>query len=103
MGFLGDLLKWFGDLAVAAFVAAWDFFTDLLIGAFDLLLQAVAGLIALIPVPSFMSTGLSPLFSALGNDMLYVVGAAGVTSALGVVAAGYAFRFARKLVTLFQW
>ncbi|MDL2337076.1 MAG: hypothetical protein QFE16_04465 [Pseudomonadota bacterium] len=100
---LATITAWFAALAVAVFIALWDFVTDICIGVFDLFLSALATLIAAVPLPDFVTTGLSGMFAGLGNDILFIVSHSGLAAALALIGTGFAFRLTRKIFTLFQW
>lgn len=100
---LTELTAWLKNLVIAIFTALWDFVTDVLIGLFDLVVSAFAAVVAAIPVPDWMAGGLQALWVQLDGGVIYFVTAMGVPQALGVIGAGFAFRFARKVATLFQW
>lgn len=100
---IATITGWLKSLFIAMFAALWDFVTDVLIGLFDLVVSAFAALVAAIPVPDWMSGGLQMLWQQLDGGVLYLVTAAGVPQALGIIGAGFAFRFGRKILTLFQW
>lgn len=95
---------WLLSLFVKVFAAVWDLFTDLLINALDLFLQALAGLIVAIPAPAFLSSyKLQSLFSGFTSDILYFVGVFRITEGIALLGLAFAFRMSRKILTLFQW
>ena len=100
---LSELTEWLKALAVAVFQAAWDFLTDVFIGLFGLVVDGIMALVTAIPVPDWMSQGLGSIWSRLDPGVIWLLTACGVPAALGIIAAGFAFRLARKVLTLFQW
>lgn len=98
-----DFAKWLFDLIKAIFKTAWDFIIDLLVEGVDLILQAVAGIIAAIPVPSFISSGLGPLLGSIPSDVWFFAGHFRLTECFAVLGLGATFRLTRKVATLFQW
>lgn len=100
---LAEFTQWLLGLVKELFASLWSFITDAFIALVDLLVGALVGLASLIPVPSFMQGGLAQLFGSLDSPILYVVTAAGIPQALAIIGAGYGFRLARKVATLFQW
>lgn len=100
---LKDFTDWLAALIKAAFVAAWDFIKDALIAFFGLVVDAFVAIVTAIPVPDFLSSGLSSVWSTMDPGVIYVVSQCGVPVALGIIGAGYAFRLVRKFATLFQW
>lgn len=98
-----EFSKWLLDLIKSIFKVAWDFVLDLLIQGFELILQAVAAIIAAIPVPSFITNGLGPLLSSIPGDVWFFAGHFRLTECFAVLGLGATFRLTRKIATLFQW
>lgn len=99
----GDITSWLLSLVRMVFRDLWDFVQDSLIELLDLFLKALVLVVGSIPVPSFVQGGLGSLFGGLDPHILYFVTMFGVPQALGLFGAAFAFRLARKVVTLFQW
>lgn len=100
---LAQFTNWLLGLVKSFFSALWTFVVDAFIGLADLVVSAFVSLIALIPVPSFMSMGLQSFYGQLDPGILYLLSASGLPGALAVIGLGYSFRLVRKIVTLFQW
>lgn len=100
---LQQFTDWLWLVVVKVFTSLWDFVADAFLNILDLLVSAFAGLIASIPVPSWMSGGLGSVWGGLDGGILYIVTQCGIPAALAIVGAGYTFRFLRKAFTLFQW
>lgn len=100
---LGEITGWLWDLVVKLFDAVWSFAKDIAVEVFDLLVSAFVALIAAIPVPVWMTDGLGSFWGGMDSGVIYLLSQAGVPEALALIGGGYAFRFARKVVTLFQW
>lgn len=100
---LHDITQWFGDLFKGAFVAIFLLLQDIAVSVFTAFLDAMGTLLAAIPVPDFMSGGLSAFWVNLPGGILYILTATGAPQALAIIGAGFAFRLTRKLFTLFQW
>lgn len=98
-----EITNWLWDLVVKLFDAVWSFIKDIAVEVFDLLVSAFVALIAAIPVPGWMSGGLGSFWGGMDSGVVYLVSQAGVPEALALIGGGYAFRFARKVATLFQW
>lgn len=98
-----EITNWLWDLVVKLFGALWSFIKDIAVEIFDLLVSAFVVLVAAIPVPDWMSSGLGSFWGGMDSGVVYLVSQAGVPEALALIGGGYAFRFARKVVTLFQW
>jgi hypothetical protein len=100
---LDNILAWCKALYVAVFGALGDMLVDLAIKVLDLFLVAVAGLVAAIPVPGFLTSGLQSLVSGLPDVVLWAMGALGLPQCLALLGSGVVFRLTRKLFTLGQW
>ena len=102
---LAKITAWFLELFTAVFTALVTFIHDAALWLFDLLLIAVAGIVAAIPVPTFLSVGidLTSLFATFPPFALYLLHLLNIPQCIGVLTAGIAFRLVRKLVTLGQW
>ena len=101
---LSALAKWLNDAFVAVFVALWQITEDLMIDGLDLFLQGVSAVLSALPTPTFLNgVSLQSLFGQLGSDMLFFFGQFRIGDAIALVGAAFAFRIARKVVTLFQW
>lgn len=98
-----ELTAWLLELVHALFSSVWDWVVDLFIHIVDMVLGVLVSVISAIPVPSSLSGGLQQFWGSLDPGILYFATQFGVVEALGVIGAAYTFRFARKLVTLFQW
>lgn len=95
---------WFLDLVIKVFTAIWDFFSDIAIAVLDGILSAIAALVSAIPAPSFLTSySLSTLMGGLPSDVLYFVHALNLPQCFAILAAGFAFRMTRKILTLGQW
>lgn len=100
---LAELTAWLLGLVKGFLGALWSFVVDAFIALVELVVNAIVGLLSLIPVPDFMQQSLQSLYGQLDPGIAYLVSAAGLPAALGILGTGYAFRLARKVATLFQW
>jgi hypothetical protein len=100
---LAEFTSWLVGLVTKFFSALWSFVVDAFVNAVEMVANAVVGLLSLIPVPEFMHQGLQTLYAQLDPGIAYLVSAAGLPTALGIIGTGYAFRLVRKVATLFQW
>lgn len=97
------VLQWFISLIVNLLYALFDFCTDLLITILKLILTAIVKLIGLIPVPEFITAGISGYISMMPDSVLFLMSTCGFNQAFLVLGAGLSFRLIRKFLTLFQW
>lgn len=104
-GWLAAITTWFLDLVKKGFLAFVDLVKDAVVWALDGVLGAVGDLIASIPAPAFLASGLNvgSLVSGLPPFALYVSGQTRIGEAMAIIAAAVAFRLMRKLFTLGQW
>lgn len=100
---LKEFSDWFLQLCKELFTAAWDFVSDAFIAFFGMVVDAFVAVVAAMPVPSWLSAGLASVYTGLDPGILYVLTAVGLPAALAIIGGGYAFRLARKFLTLFQW
>ena len=98
-----DFATWLLDLIKALFKAGLDFLKDVFIAIVKMVLGLIGDVIAAIPTPEFTTNSLGSMFSKLDPMVLYFVSHLNLTACFGVLAAAFAFRMARKVVTLFQW
>src|SRR5690606_29311768 len=104
MGWLNDLTNWLAEQLTKLWEAIETFFTDLLVALVETVLEAFALIVELIPVPDFLTTySLCNLLGMAGPEVGYFLQTFRIGEALGLIAAGYAFRLTRKLVTAGQW
>ncbi len=96
-------LSWIAALFVQLFNAVINLIKDVFVWLFDTILSVIASAIELLPVPDFMTQGLSGLFTALPSGLLYLLDATGMIAGLAVVGAGVLFNLVRKALTLGQW
>lgn len=97
--------KW---LTVEFWRARWDdlvaYLDDLPIQVLKGVLDAVAGILELLPVPDFMQTSkladvLAPAMPTIG----YFLAQAGVNHAMALIVSAVIFRITRKVLTLGVW
>lgn len=98
-----DFANWLLGLIRSILTAIWDLVLDAAINIFDLVLTALATIIAAIPVPGFASAGLGPLLASIPADVWFFAGHFRLTECFAVLGAGATFRLTRKMITLFQW
>lgn len=100
---LHEFTSWLLDVIGQWWADLWTFVGDAFVYLVGMLASALASLVALIPVPSFLSSGLQSLYSQLDPGVAWVLAQVGLPAALAVIGTGYLFRLARKAATLFQW
>lgn len=104
-GWFSSITAWLLDLVKSIFNSLLTFVHDSVLWAFDGVLLALAGLIAAIPAPSFLSGGVSvgSMLGGMPGFTLFVLNHLNIGACVGVLAAGISFRLIRKFTTLFQW
>lgn len=101
---LNDLTTWLKE----QFMALWNAFTellqDMLLNALEMVLDVFAKAVEAISVPDFMTTyNLGTLLGEAGPTVVWIANTFRLGEGLALIAAGYAFRLLRKLLTLGQW
>lgn len=94
-----SILKWFVDF----FLYLLDLIKDLILWVFDAILTAIVTLINAIPLPDFITNGLQTLADSMPPLLSYFLANSGISQAVVIIGAGWAFRLLRKFVTLGQW
>jgi hypothetical protein len=103
-GWLDDLTGWFKGIFQALWNALVDFLHDMVIFVVHGVLDLALAIFNAIPVPAFITNnGLGTLLGQTGSTLQWFMGQFKIGDALGLIAAGYAFRLLRKLLTLGQW
>ncbi len=98
------LISWLAELIKSVWQAFVDFLSDIWIDVADIVLQAIAGLIVSIPVPSFLSNySMGQIIGYMPYDVLYFVGLMQMGEGFAMISAAVAFRMVRKVITMFQW
>jgi len=101
---LKKISDFFIDLAKEALLAIFHLIKDLAFWILEGILNAIATLLELLPVPDFLTgTDLGQILSPLPSFALYLIGHIHLDQALAVIGTGVAFNLLRKLFTLGQW
>lgn len=90
---------WFLDVIADFLSWVWEFFGSI----FAAILDAIATVVALIPVPSFLTGGLQQYLGGIDPAVLYFLSQSGFATGLALVGSGVVFRMLRKIFTLGQW
>ena len=98
-----DFANWLLGLVKDVFKAVWDLIADAFINVLELLLQGILAVLSAIPVPAFMSSGLSSAMGQISGDVWFFASHFRLAECLAILGAAVVFRLTRKLVTLFQW
>lgn len=80
-------------------LTAWAY--DVLVGAIELILDVVAGVIEAIEVPEFIAT--TSIAGYLPESILYFLVMSKFGEALTLVGLGYGFRILRRFLTFGIW
>lgn len=100
---IDNLIAWLSAAITSAFNSVVHWAQDFAVWVLGGILSAVASLLSSIPVPSFMSNGLTGLFTALPQPLVYLLDQTGMIAGLAIVGSGVLFNLTRKLLTLGQW
>lgn len=100
-----NITAWLLGLVQSIFAALLSFIHDAFVWLFDGILSAIAALIAAIPVPSFLASGVNvaSYFTGFPAFTFYVLDQLQIGACLAVISSGVLFRLTRKAFTLFQW
>lgn len=98
-GLYNNLIEWF----VTIFQDFGEFMQDLFVWCLDTFLTGISALITAIPVPEFLTNGLSYYLTFIDPSILYFLERSGFAEGLALLGAGVTFRLLRKLITLGQW
>lgn len=101
---LAKFTSWLFGLFKAVLTALLDVLKDAFVAIAQVVLTAFSDVVSAIPAPSFLSQySLSSLISQLPSDVLFFAGQLKLGQAFVILAAGFTFRMARKILTLGQW
>lgn len=103
-GWLSKLTWWFSYAIQTLFYALVAFLKDLVTYLLGVILSVVSSAISAIGVPSWISQySLGGLLGNAGGAVMYFAALLMIPQGFTLLAAGYAFRLVRKVLTLFQW
>lgn len=102
---LAKITAWLIGLVTAVFTQLVTWAHDAVLWVFDGVLLALAALIAAVPVPSWLATGIdvTGMLSVMPPYTLYVISALNIPACIAIISSGVIFRLLRKVVTLGQW
>jgi len=103
-GWFGDLTDWLLKIWKQIWQAFTDFIKDIALFFLDIAMQVVMWVVNVIPVPDWLSQySIGQFLGGAGPTIGWVVSELKIGQGLSIIAAGYAFRLLRKLLTLGQW
>ena len=98
------MFEWISNFFSGLFSDLMEFLGDLVLSALEVFLDLISTIISAIPVPDFLQgVSLNTLFSAIDPSILFFISISGLDTGIAIYAAGWAFYFVRKFLTLFQW
>ena len=100
---MSDLAKWLLQLLKDLLATVIDIAKDVFIAIVKMALDVLAAVLSAIPVPEFAKTGLSQIIGSIDPAVWYYASHLRLGQCFAVLGAAFAFRMARKLLTLFQW
>jgi hypothetical protein len=104
VGWLDDFTGWLAKIWRAIWHAFVDFLVDFVLIVVKIVGTAFSYVISLIPVPDFLTNNtVGGLLGGAGPVIGWLATQMQLSTALGFIAAGYAFRLTRKFFTLGQW
>ncbi|VTY21833.1 Uncharacterised protein [Xylophilus ampelinus] len=93
---LAAIVAWFGKLAVAVFVAGWDFIRDAACWAFEQVMEVVVSAVGAVDLSSV--TGNLQSWGSLPGEILNILGLLGVSQAAGIIVAAIVIRLGLQLI-----
>lgn len=93
---IAAVIDWVGLLAVAVFVACWDFIRDAACWPFEQLLEIVVSAVEAIDTSAV--TGQLSIFSSIPAPVLEVMGAVGAGTCFTIIGGALVIRFALQLI-----
>lgn len=104
VGWLDDITNWLRDLVSDVWDAFVTLVKDVLVWCVEIVLSVVAWVVELIPVPDFLSgVSIASMLGSAGPSVAWLVSTFRIGECIALIAAAYAFRLLRKLLTLGQW
>lgn len=92
---IAAVIQWFADLAIAIFVAAWDFITDAFCWAFEQLLKVATSALTAIDFSALASYSAG---ATLPGEILNILGLLGVGTAITIIIAAITIRLGLQLI-----
>lgn len=103
-GWLDDITDWFREQFEKLFGFLVDLAKDAILWWFEKLLALGATIIEKIPVPEFLQNlGIGSMLQQAGPVVAWAVTTFKLAEAFAFIGAAYAFRLARKVMTLGKW
>jgi hypothetical protein len=103
-GWLDQITNWLREQLLWLWSALIKLLKDMVVALIEGILDLFATAIEAIPTPQFLTNySLDTLLGNAGPTVGWIMGTFRISDGLGLIAAGYGFRFLRKLFTLFQW
>ncbi len=93
---LAAIVAWFGKLAVAVFVAGWDFIRDAACWPFEQVMEVVVSGVGAVDLSSV--TGNLQSWGALPAEVLNILGLLGVSQAAAIIVAAILIRLGLQLI-----
>lgn len=104
MGWLTNFTNWLREQFLALWNALVELLGDLVVWLVEAMLDLVVVIVEALPAPDFIADySICALLSSAGPTAAWALGSFRIAEGLGLLAAGFAFRMLRKLLTLFQW
>ena len=92
---ISAVLGWFSDLAIAVFVAAWDFITDGFAWAFEQILKVAVSALTVIDFSALANYSAG---ATLPASIMNILGLLGVGTAIAIIVAAITIRLGLQLI-----
>jgi hypothetical protein len=90
-------IQWLGLLAVAVFVAGWDFIRDAATWPFEQIMSIVVSAAGGVPIPAALTTNLSA-WGSIPAEVLNILGLLQVGTAIAIIAAAIGVRLILQMI-----
>jgi hypothetical protein len=101
---IAKFTAWYLDLCIRILKAIGGVLYDFVITVLDAVVGVLGAAVSTIPVPSFLSTySIGNIINMMPDYVLYYVSHFRIGESMAIIAAGFAFRMTRKILTLGQW
>jgi hypothetical protein len=94
-----SFIEWIQTILAA--LLTW--FKDVFLTIFELMMNGVVYVFALLTPPDFLTAGMQSVATAIPNDVAYFLSQSGIGAGIAIYGTGVSFYLLRKLFTLGQW
>lgn len=101
---IAKFTAWYLDLCIRILKAIGGVLYDFVITVLDAIVSVLGVAVSAIPVPAFLTQySIGALINQMPDSVLYFASHFRIGESMAIIAAGFAFRMGRKIITLGQW